>query len=218
MKNTIDVVITDDHKLFRKGIKALLSDFEFVEGIYEAGNGVELLELLGSLDPLPDVILLDLRMPEMDGIEAQKRVKRLYPGVKIIILSMEDDEHIVLKLVEDGVNGYLLKNADPDEMEFALKKVVEEDFYFSNRLSELIVKNTARKNKVKIENAEYLTQKELIVLELICKQYTAAEIAKELNLSARTIEGYRRKLLEKTKSKNLAGMVVFALKNNLVSV
>ena len=218
MEQKINVVITDDHKLFRKGIAALLSDFDFIGKIYEAGKGVELLSLLKILNPLPDVILLDIRMPEMDGIAAQKKVRALYPNIKIIILSMEDDEPIVLYLIEKGVNGYLLKNADPDEMEFALKKVVSEDFYFSNYLSELIVKNVAKKNTKKYKGAGELTKRELYVLELICKQHTAEEIADKLNLSVRTIEGYRRKLLDKTKSKNMAGLVVYALKNKLVLV
>jgi two-component system response regulator DegU len=121
-------------------------------------------------------------------------------------------------LVEEGVNGYLLKNADPDEMELALSKVVSEDFYFSSYLSELIVKNVARRRAGRFDVTEKLTERELNVLELICKQNTAAEIADQLNLSVRTIEGYRCKLLEKTKSRNLAGLVVFAIKNNLVSI
>jgi len=131
---------------------------------------------------------------------------------------MEDDEQTVLYLIEEGVNGYLLKNADPDEVEFALNKVFLEGFYFSSYLSELIVKNVARKKAGRFEITEELTERELNVLELICKQYTAAEIADQLNLSVRTIEGNRGKLLEKTKSKNLAGLVVFAIKNNLVSI
>lgn len=219
MKHKINVIITDDHKLFRKGIIALLSDFDFINTIEEAANGIELLKLLATRKQLPDIILLDIRMPEMDGIEAQQRIKQLYPDIKIIVLSMEDDEQIVLHLVEEGVNGYLLKNADPDEMEFALKQVCEEDFYFSSQLSGLIVKSVAKKKVIKQEvTGEPLNKRELQVLELICMQNTAAEIADHMNLSVRTIEGYRRKLLEKTKSKNLAGLVVFALKNNLVSV
>lgn len=218
MAKKISVVITDDHKLFRKGIAALLSDFDFVGEILEAANGVQLLKLLEITDPRPDVILLDIRMPEMDGIEAQKRIRFLYPEIKIIILSMEDNENTVLHLVEEGVNGYLLKNADPDEMEFALSMVVREDFYFSSHMSELLVKNLARKKSDKYDISQELTVREINVLRLICKQNTAAEIADELNLSVRTIEGYRRKLLEKTKSKNQAGLVVFAIKNNLVSI
>jgi len=218
MSEKIDIIITDDHKLFRKGIAALLSDFDFIGKIDEAENGVELLKLLRTMDKTPHVILLDVRMPEMDGIEAQEKIRSLYPDIKIIILSMEDDEQIVLHLMEEGVNGYLLKNADPDEVEFALKKVTEEGFYFSGQLSELIVKNIVRKKAPVKKPGEDLNEKELEILELICRQHTAAEIADQLNLSVRTIEGYRRKLLEKTKSKNLAGVVVFALKNNLVSI
>ena len=218
MNKKIDVIITDDHKLFRKGVAALLSDFDFIGKIDEAENGLELLKLLKTMDQAPHVILLDIRMPEMDGIEAQERIRSMYPDIKIIMLSMEDDEQIVLHLIEEGVNGYLLKNADPDEMEFALKKVTEEGFYFSSQLSELIVKNVVRKKAPVKKPGDDLSEKELEILELICRQHTAAEIADQLNLSVRTIEGYRRKLLEKTNSKNLAGVVVFALKNNLVSI
>ncbi|MDB4583609.1 response regulator transcription factor [Draconibacterium sp.] len=218
MNGKINVVITDDHKLFRKGIAALLSDFEFIGEINEAGNGVELLNLLDHMENTPDVILLDLSMPVMDGIEAQKKIRSLYPEIKIIILSMEDDEHVVLHLIEEGVNGYLLKNADPDEMEFALKKVTSQGFYFSSQLSEFIVRNTVQKKTNKFDARELFSEKELRILELICIQYTAAEIGDELNLSVRTIEGYRRKLLEKSNSKNLAGLVVFALKHNLVAI
>lgn len=218
MNEKIDIIIADDHKLFRKGIAALLSDFEFIGEIYEAENGIDLLRLLNEMDNTPAIILLDIRMPEMDGIEAQKRISSLYPEIKIIILSMEDDEQIVLHLMEEGVNGYLLKNADPDEMEFAIKKVNSEGLYFSSQLSELLVKNVVRKKSDKEYAKNILTEREHQILELICKQFTAAEIGDQLNLSVRTIEGYRRKLLEKTSSKNLAGLVVFALKNNLVTI
>jgi len=218
MNEKIDIIITDDHRLFRKGIAALLSDFDFVGEIYEAGNGVELLNLLKTMDKIPHVILLDVRMPEMDGIEAQEKIRSLYPDIKIIILSMEDDEQIVMHLLEEGVNGYLLKNADPDEVEFALKKVTKEGFYISGQMSELFIQNVVQKKAPVKKPGEDLNEKELEILELICRQYTAAEIADQLNLSVRTIEGYRRRLLEKTKSKNMAGVVVFALKNNLVSI
>ena len=118
IKKKVNIVVTDDHRLFRKGMSALLSDFEFVGDIYEAGNGVELLKLLDELKVCPDVVLLDVNMPEMDGIEATKRLKILYPGIRILILSMEDDSQLVSLLVDEGVNGYLLKNADPDERLF----------------------------------------------------------------------------------------------------
>ncbi|MGC9356017.1 MAG: response regulator, partial [Mariniphaga sp.] len=119
----ISVVIADDHKLFRKGIRSLLEEFHFIENIYEAGNGLELLELLKLLDSLPQVILLDIQMPVMDGDEAHKRIRKLYPDMKVIILTMEDDEQFITYMISEGVNGYLLKNAEPDELEEAIQKV-----------------------------------------------------------------------------------------------
>lgn len=213
----INIAITDDHKLFRKGICALLSDFDFIGEINEAGNGIELLNLLKSLKDLPHVILLDINMPEMDGIEAQKRIREIYPDIKIIILSMEDDEQFIIHLINEGVNGYLLKNADPEEMELALKKVIENDFYFSEGISNLLLKKLVNKETVKNENEE-LSERELSILDLICREKTAAEIADELSLSVRTVEGYRRKLLDKTGTKNMAGLVIYAVKNNLISI
>ncbi len=212
----IDVVITDDHKLFRKGIRSLLGDFDFINNLYEAGNGRELLELLDKTIPKPHLVLLDLKMPEMDGMEANRMLKELYPEIKVIILTMEDDEQFILHLINEGVNGYLMKNADPDELEIAIKKVVENDFYFSDDISSLVFRNFISGKKSSIPPGPVLTPREIQVLELICKEYTGAEIADKLALSVRTIDGFRRKLLEKTGTRNMAGLVVYALKNNIV--
>ncbi|SHJ78209.1 two component transcriptional regulator, LuxR family [Tangfeifania diversioriginum] len=214
----IDLVITDDHKLFRKGLSSLLSDFEFIGNIYEASTGIELLELLQSVDSKPDIILLDLQMPEMDGIAANKELKKVFPDIKVIILTMEDDAQLILHLIRQGVNGYLMKDADPDELETAIKSVIEKDFYFSDNISQLIYRNLNKKRK---KNSglfiHKFTPREIQTLELICREYTAAEIADELNLSVRTIEGYRSNLLDKSGAKNIAGLVVFALTNDLVN-
>lgn len=218
LQRKIDVVITDDHKLFRKGIRSLLEDFEFIENLYETENGSELLDLLNNTTPKPDVILLDLKMPVMDGVEAHKKLREFYPDIKVIILTMEDDEQYILHLINEGVNGYLMKNADPDELEVALKKVVENDFYFTDDISALVFRNFTSGNKNKEASSVIISPRELQVLELICKENTAAEIADKLALSVRTVEGYRRKLLNKTGTKNIAGLVVFALKNNLVKI
>lgn len=214
----INLVITDDHKLFRKGLHSLLSDFDFIGNIYEASNGVELLDLLKSVDSKPDLILLDLQMPEMDGIKANKEIKKLYPGIKVIILTMEDDAQFILHLIKQGVNGYLMKDADPDELEAAIKSVIEKDFYFSENISQLIYRNLNKKKKSPGLFIPKFTPREIQTLELICKEYTAAEIAEELDLSVRTIEGYRSNLLDKSGAKNIAGLVVFALTNDLVNL
>ncbi|HRX10437.1 MAG TPA: response regulator transcription factor [Draconibacterium sp.] len=214
----INIVITDDHKLFRKGIIALLEDFDFIGEINEASNGKELLDLLSEIKILPDLILLDLRMPIMDGVEAQQKIKDIYPEIKIIILTMEDDEQFILHLISEGVNGYLLKNADPVEMEQAILKVYKKGFYFSEDISSLVMKNLNKKEKVEtIFNPDF-SERELQVLKLICKEYTNAEIAETFDVSVRTAEGYRQKLVEKAGAKNIAGLVILALKHKWVTI
>jgi DNA-binding NarL/FixJ family response regulator len=211
----INVIITDDHKLFRKGIIALLDDFDFIGETNEASNGAELLALLAKIKTLPDVILLDIRMPVMDGVEAHKNIRKLYPDIKVIILTMEDDEQYILHLISEGVNGYLLKNADPDEMEKAILKVVENGYYFSENISTLVIKGMVKKDLTEVSPNVDFNERELQILELICKEFTAGEIAEKLNLSVRTVEGYRQKLIDKAGVKNVAGLVIFAVKNNL---
>ncbi|WP_372947000.1 response regulator [Mariniphaga sp.] len=213
----INVVIADDHKLFRKGIRSLLEEFPLVNKIYEAGNGIELLELLKQLDTLPEIILLDIQMPVMNGIDAQRRIRQLYPLQKVIILTMEDDEQFIMHMISEGVSGYLLKDAEPDELEEAIVKVVKNDFYFPPGLAQLVLKSTRQKHNLKQDLPEF-SDRELEVLDLICREFTAPEIAEKLEISPRTVEGHRRKLLEKSGSKNIAGLVVFALKNNLVFI
>lgn len=218
MDKKLNIVVTDDHRLFRKGMIALLEDFDFIDEIYEAGNGNELLELLKSLEVIPDIVLLDLRMPEMDGLEATKKLNKLYHDIKIIILTMDDDEQFILHLLNEGINGYLLKDADPDELETALKKVISEGFYFTESISKTILRMQNKKGKQTMPVFIEFTPREKEVLQLVCKGLTAAEIAKELALSSRTIEGYKRALLEKTGTKNMAGLVVFSIKNGFVKI
>uniref|UniRef100_UPI0032174B6A response regulator transcription factor n=1 Tax=uncultured Draconibacterium sp. TaxID=1573823 RepID=UPI0032174B6A len=220
MKNEkINIVVCDDHKLFRKGMCALLSDFDIVEEISEAGNGEELLNFLAETDTKFHLVLLDINMPVMDGIEATKHLKKSYPDIKIIVLSMEDDTQMVAYIVNEGIDGYLLKNADPDELEHAIKMVIKNDFYFSGSLSGAVLKSMRTKNQIKGTIEEFkFNKRELDILDLICHELTAVEIAERLSLSARTVEGYKRKLLEKSKTKNMAGLVIFAIKNNLVNI
>lgn len=217
-ENKINIVITDDHKLFRRGLSALLSDFDFIDKIYEAENGKELLSLLSIADVLPHIVLLDINMPEMDGLETTKKLNKYYPDIKIIILTMEEDEHFILHLIKAGVNGYLLKNSDQDELEKAIKNVIEKDFYFSENISGLLINNLNKRKKSNSPALSKISAREREVIRLVCKENTASEIADLMSVSARTVEGYKRKLLEKTGTKNMAGLVVFAIKNNLVKI
>ncbi|MCL3778833.1 response regulator transcription factor [Prolixibacteraceae bacterium JC049] len=215
----IDVVIADDHSLFRKGMRAILDDFSCVSNIYEAANGRELIDLLKVTEPIPDVVLLDLKMPIMDGIEATEIIKEQFPSVKIIVLSMQDDERFILHLIEKGVSGYLFKNADPKEVEESLVAVIDRNFYFNEEMSQIVYKSFLKKQKLKeLHEKVAFSDKELDVLTYLCQEYTAAEIGEKMQLSPRTIEGYRKNLMYKTGSKNLAGLVVYAIKNDLVEI
>lgn len=218
MMDKINIIITDDHTLFRKGMVALVSDFTFAGEIKEAGNGAELLALLAGANPLPDVILLDLKMPVMDGVEAHGKIKQLYPDVKVIILTMEDDEQYILHLISEGVNGYLLKNAEPDEVETAIVKVIEKGMYFPENITDIVMKNLAKKEKSEVVFNPGFTEREQEVLQLICRDFSNIEIADAMHVSIRTAEGYRQKILDKSGAKSMAGLVLYALKYNWVTL
>lgn len=208
----IRFIIADDHKLFREGLRLVLSDDLHLELMGEAANGAELLELIKFEQP--DVILLDLTMPGMDGKQAMKEIKEKYPQIKILILTMSDDKHMVLHLLKEGANGYLLKNADSKEIKLALRACVEEGNYYNKYVTELVVGSLGKAEKS--EAAIALNDRERQVLELICDGLTAAEIGKKIFLSPRTVEGIRASLLEKTSAANTAKLVSFAIKNGLV--
>ena len=219
-KDKINIVVTDDHKLFRKGICALLSDFDFINDIDEAGNGAELIDLIKQKTEIPDAVLLDINMPVLDGLEATRHLKARYADLRIIIISMEEDVQLVSHLVDEGVDGYLLKNADPEELELALRMIMRNEFYFSSSLTRAFLRSTTSRDESKKSPlvVDQFSERELQVLELICKEHTAAEIADKLSLSPRTVEGYKRSLLAKSQTRNVAGLVIFAIKNYLVVV
>lgn len=216
--NKIDIVVTDDHKLFRKGIAALLDDMELVNRIHEAENGEELLQMLERIDVNPDLVLLDLNMPIMDGLETTKHLKKKFPDIKIIILTMEDDEQYILHMVNEGINGYLNKSADPDEVELAIEKVLKFDFYFPDEISHVLFSNINKLGKVNMPAKIIFSTKEKKVLELMCREKTNSEIAEEMKLGKRTVESYRKNMLEKIGARNTAGLIVYALKNKIVKI
>jgi len=216
MEKIIKYAIADDHKLFRKGIIAVLEDSPGFKLVLEAQNGRELLSNLNKAKP--DVILLDLRMPEMDGIETTVEIRKQNEDVKIIIVTMLDDEKYVIHLMEVGANGYLLKNAEPEEIKTAITTAYENGYYFNDYVNKALLKRVVHKNQLKpvFNNNIELTNREIEVLKLICNEQTANEISKLIFLSPRTVEGIRTKLLEKIGVKNTAGLVMYAVKNRLV--
>lgn len=212
----IKYAIADDHKIFRKGIIAALADVEDFKLVLEAENGKDLLNGLGKTKP--DVILLDLKMPEMDGIETAVEIRKSNDEVKIVVISMYDDDKYVIHLMEIGANGYLLKNAEPEEIKTAIYTAYSNGYYFNDFVNKALLKKITHKSQVKPvfnKNIE-LTSREIEVLKLICQEHTATEIANLIFLSPRTVEGIRTKLLEKIGVKNTAGLVMYAVKNKIV--
>lgn len=212
----IKIILADDHEIFRDGFKSMLRKQPSIEMIGEAANGDDLVKLTRQL--LPDVVVTDIKMPKMDGLEATKIIAKEFPRMGIIALSMIDEESQIIDMMEAGAKGYLLKNAHKNEIVNAINAVYEGEVYYcdetSSKLSRLIAANEKIpfiRKKDKIEFSE----KEIDVILLICEQLTNKEIAQRLNLSIRTIEGYRDRIQEKIGARNAAGIVVYAIKNNI---
>jgi len=214
--NIIRVGIADDHKIFRKGVILSLRQYTNISFIFEAENGEELLNMLQQ--DQPDVILMDLRMPNKDGIETTKEVSRRFPDVKVLILTMFEDERFVSHLMENGANGYLLKNADPAEIKRAIMEVMSKGYYLNNFVNRVLLKKTNNRNKTipSLTSEIVLSDKEKEVIQLLCMEYTAAEIAQKMEISPRTVESIKDRLMERFGLKNTAGLVFYAVKNNLI--
>ncbi|HLF47116.1 MAG TPA: response regulator transcription factor [Chitinophagaceae bacterium] len=212
----IKVAIADDHKIFRKGVVLSLRPFTNIKFVLEAENGDELLKSVEEADP--DVILMDLRMPGKDGIETTKLISKNYPKIKIVVLSMYEDERFVYHLMENGANGYLLKNAEPQEIRRAIMDVHEKGYYLNNFVNRILLKRSHARQKIipSLSSEITLSEKEKDVLRFICMEFTAQEIAKKMDISARTVEAIKDRLMERFGCKNTAGLVFFAVKNNLV--
>lgn len=212
----IKIAIADDYKIFREGLKVGFSADDNLEVIMEADNGEDLLKALETTTP--DVIIMDLKMPIMDGMEATKAVRKKYPAIKVLVVTMYDDDKFIIHLMENGANGYLLKNTEPDEIIKSIYAVQENGYYFNDVVNKALLKKLVLKNNLKPsfnQNVE-LTERELEVLKLICEEKTAAEIAKLIFLSPRSVEGIRQRLIEKIGVRNTAGLVMFAVKNSMV--
>lgn len=216
----IRVAIADDELLFRKGLSRLIDEFGNMRVTGEAANGKELLQQLPAWQKEPPhVLLLDISMPEMDGITAFPVIHQQLPGLKIIILTIFSDDRHIITMIEAGAHGYLVKNSEPDELKRAIITVLEHDYYFNDHTLRAMQRSMQKKkSRTAMAVTTELTARETEILELICHEYTAVEIAKRLFISERTVEGHRNHLLLKTGAKNTAGLVIYAVKNGIVDI
>ncbi len=214
----INLAIADDHKIFREGLKATLEDCTDLNLIFEAGNGIELVKQLAVKSP--DVVLMDIKMPEMDGMQATAYIHENFSHVKVLALSMYNEDKYILNMMKAGASGYLLKNAEPQEIVDAIFTVYKKGFYFNEHLSITLIKQLMEKSTHNSRGKEEteLNEREIEVLKLICQEKQNTEIADKLFLSVRTVEGYRTKLFEKTGSKNIVGLVIYAIKKGIIDV
>jgi DNA-binding NarL/FixJ family response regulator len=212
----IKVAIADDHLIFRKGVILSLQQFEDLEFVLEAEDGEKLIEQLETIQP--DVILMDLRMPNKDGVEATRYISKKYPEIYVLALTMFEDEKFVLHLMENGANGYLLKNTDPTEIRKAIVEVMAKGYYLNNFVNRVLLKRNRNKAiSAPVINAELkMNERETEVIKLMCMEYTAQEIAKTLEISSRTVESIKDRLMERFGVKNTAGLIFFVVKNNLI--
>lgn len=213
----ISIAIVDDHKLFRNGLKLLLKKTanEIIENIYEASNGQEFIHLM-KIKKI-DLALMDIAMPILDGIETSKLALDINKDLKIIILTMYSDEKYYKKMIDIGVNGFVLKESDIGDVTDAIKAVIEGNNYFSSEILYNLLKNPKS-----VDNENHadcnLSEREKEILYFICQGFSNQEIAEKLYLSKRTIDKHRSNILEKTNCKNTANLVAFSIKNNIVKV
>ncbi len=208
--------MVDDHAIFRQGLRHALSGRGRLELIFEADSGESLLE---QMEKTPvDLVLMDLKMPGMGGIEATRRLRQNYEDLKIIVLTMFDEEQMVLHLMEAGANGYLLKNADAEEIVLAIYSAMENGFYFNELVSSTMLRSLMDRKTVsgRFRPEVKLTEREIEVLRYICEEMTAAEIGERIFLSPRTVEGIRANLLSKVGVRNTAGLVLYAVRHGIV--
>lgn len=213
----LKIYIVDDHKLFREGLKLLLSTQDFVQHIYEASGGQEFIENLALVDC--DIVLMDIEMPGMNGIEATEKALRLKPELKVIVLSMYGDEQYYYKMVDAGVKGFVLKSSGIEKVITAIRKVAEGDNYFSEELLVNILNSMRDNNKPEPEIPDSeISDRELEILYEVCLGLSNQEIADKLFISKRTVDKHRANLLSKTGCRNTAALVMYAIKHKIINV
>lgn len=210
----VRIMIADDHQMLIDGITSLLADQSDIQIIGQAHNGQELLDLMKTT--LPDVVLMDINMPEMDGIEATRIIRETYPDVRVLMLTMHDGADFITNVLEKGASGYILKNTGKKELIRAIGTLAQGGTYFGMQVSATLMKHLQQKAN-NPEKPVSLSTRETQILQLICAEHTTAEIAAQLGIGIHTVETYRKNLLHKLKARNIAGLVRYAMNVGLIS-
>ena len=220
MSNKIKIILADDEVLFRKGISFLLQKEENIKIIHEVSDGSELIAFLKQSTMRPDIIIMDLKMPNLNGVDATRIIHNDFPEVKIIALTSYDSRSFIANMINIGAASYLVKNTTPAEMISTINEVYSKGFYYNESVLQVIQDGIVAPNVKAKSNfdEDYLTNREKEVMQLICKQMNTHEIADKLFLSPRTVEGHRNNLLLKTDSKNVTGLVVYAIQNKIINL
>ncbi len=219
MGYAIKIILVDDEELFRSGIAFMIQREPNIEILHQASNGSELLDYLKENTIHPDIILMDLKMPTLNGVETTKILQKKYPKINVIAMSSYDSKAFVANMIHEGASSYIIKNSSPKEMIETINRVATRGFYYNNTTLKIIREEERADIKTKsVLDANFLSKREREVLQLICKQQSSAEIAETLFISPRTVDVHRGNLFAKTEVKNVAGLVVFAIQNNLVPI
>jgi two-component system response regulator NreC len=214
---TINIGIAEDQAIFRKGLVLLLNGFDNMTVQFEASNGQELLEKMAK--SCPDVVILDFKMHYLNGLETCRIIRKLYPDVKVIILSIYDEHEFVETAIQNGANAYLAKDDEIEDLQNAISSVLTNNFYFNERVSKVFINQLMNKGYINPKfttNKAVFTPTELQILDYMCKEYTAQMIADAMHKSLRTIEKYKSEMLEKVGVKNSIGLIMYAIKNHLI--
>jgi len=215
MKSDYSIVIVDDHLLFSQALENLINTFDQFEVLYQVKNGQEFLDRLNKSDKnIPDVALVDINMPVMNGIETMQHINDKFSEIKVLALSMNDEEQTIIRMLRAGAKGYLLKDIHPDTFQNALTDVIHKGFYYSDRITSTVLSSIHKQDPPEI----HLKDREIEFLKLVCTEKTYKEIASDMFLSPKTIDGYREALFDKLNVKSRIGLVIYAIKHELFTV
>lgn len=210
--DTIKVALADDHTMFRRGLVSILKPYVDIEVLFDAANGRELVDAIHAADIRPDICIIDINMPEMNGYDTARHIKRHFPKIKMLALSMYDDEDNIIKMLRNGANGYLLKDSEPDVLVDALKAMQKQGFYHSELITADILKSINDVDMLRLSSAE------IDFLKMACTEMTYKEMSTAMAVSERTIDGYRDRLFHKLNVRSRIGLVMYAIRNGIIDL